>query len=58
MSAIFLERMVKVLMRCYECGKNMRKVEDSPETYECECGYTVRQLTTERTKLFVKVTPR
>jgi hypothetical protein len=44
------------MMRCYEFGRVMRKVDDNPETYECECGYTVRRLTKEKLKLFVMVT--
>jgi hypothetical protein len=44
------------MMRCYEFGRVMRKVDDNPETYECECGYTVRRLTKEKSKLFVMVT--
>ena len=33
----------------------MEKVNENPETYECECGYAVRRLTKEKSKLFVRV---
>ena len=45
-----------MVMRCYECGREMRKVDDNPESYECECGYAIRRLTKEKSKLFVRMT--
>ncbi len=48
--------MIDMTMRCYECGRVMKKVSDSPESYECECGYAIRRLTKEESRLFVKVT--
>jgi rRNA maturation endonuclease Nob1 len=54
--SIILGASVRFMMRCYDCGRVMSKVDDKPETYECKCGYTVRRLTKEKTNLFVKVT--
>jgi len=45
-----------MVMRCYECGRIMKRVDNNPESYECECGYAVRRLTKEESKLFVKMT--
>ncbi|MEM2110857.1 MAG: hypothetical protein QXX08_03150 [Candidatus Bathyarchaeia archaeon] len=43
-------------MRCPECGSILEKTDDNPESYECICGYAIRRLTTEKSKLFVTVT--
>ncbi len=42
-------------MKCYECGKEMRKVSANPEIYECECGYAIKRLTTDYSNLYVKI---
>ena len=36
---------------CYRCGGIMRKTGDSPEIYECECGYAVRRTSEEESEL-------
>jgi len=45
-----------IVMKCYECGRVMKKVDNLLESYECECGYAIRRLTVEKSKLFVRVT--
>ncbi len=29
---------------CYKCGGIMKKTCDNPESYRCECGYTIRRV--------------
>ena len=36
---------------CYRCGGIMRKTSDSPEIYECECGYALRRISKEESQL-------
>ena len=36
---------------CYRCGGIMRKTDSSPETYRCECGYAVKRLEKEESRL-------
>jgi predicted nucleic acid-binding Zn ribbon protein len=48
--------MTVMVMRCYECGRVIKKVEDNPESYECECGFAIRRLTSTKSRLFVKMT--
>ena len=43
-------------MKCYECESTMKKTDDNPETYECDCGYAVRRLTKKKSEFFVTVT--
>lgn len=45
-----------IVMKCYDCGRVMKKVDNNAEIYECKCGYAIRRLTVEKSKLFVKVT--
>jgi len=36
---------------CYRCGGIMRKTSDDPECYECECGYAIRRVNKEESRL-------
>lgn len=44
------------MMKCPACGKIMKKIDHNPDSYECECGYAMRRLTVEKSKLFVRMT--
>jgi len=43
-------------MKCTECGRTMKKIDDEPESYECECGNAIRRLTAEKSRLYVRMT--